>query len=53
MAIYYWTLSGICLLICCISLNGKLNYVYWANLIITFRMILRVFDFENTRLNKP
>ena len=49
MGIYYWALSGLSLLICFISMNGKLNLVYWSNLIISLRMILRVFDFENTR----
>jgi len=53
MGMYYWALSGLSLVICFISMNGKLNLVYWANLIISSRMILRVFDFENTRKNKP
>ena len=48
----YLAMSAVCLLICLLSFNGKLHYIYWANFIICLRYILRVFDFEKTRIFK-
>jgi hypothetical protein len=48
MNIIYWIFQILCFILVILSMFGYSQFVYWANYLITARIILRICDLEGT-----